>query len=102
MKKITESCENNEDCYLPLVCMNGQCSSNDDYDIPCNSQKNCSTSLNERCVCLNNEEGTCKQTGNPACNQRLLFQNWIDCWKENKCTWEKRLENNFFFLTLNS
>jgi hypothetical protein len=92
-RTVYQDCVNNEDCYLPLTCTNGKCHDLSDYDIPCNNEKNCSTSLNERCVCNNPNPPTCKQTGNPECDRRALYQDWIDCWKKNKCEWETNLFN---------
>lgn len=94
-KKQGEQCTDGQDCYPSLVCSGGKCVDRfvgGMQDTPCTGAgRNCSSAMNERCVCVNGEQPSCKQTGNTGCSFNNAVVEWTDCWRRSNCHWERNM-----------
>jgi len=90
-RKEGESCDQMQNCYPGSVCRQGKCVRRVFGDVVCPGTRNCTSSENERCVCINGETATCKTTANTNCGFQNAMNEWTDCWRRSNCHWERNI-----------
>jgi len=93
-KRSGEACDTSEDCYQSFLCRGGKCV--DRFvggvnDMPCTGSRNCSSTANEQCVCIEGQQASCQQTANPGCSFTNTMIEWTDCWRRSNCHFERNV-----------